>query len=101
MNKSDLAIKLETMTLDEIGKEVGISRQGVHYFVKKYNLKVSRSVRVNFRCHTCGKSDSMFKSRWEKSKKHFCSFKCYKVYLGSKEYRDSRLGTSTEVSKYA
>ena len=101
MNKSDLVIKLETMTLDEIGKEVGMSRQGVHYHVKKYGLKIKKEGSFfNYICDTCGKSGTMFKSRFYKSKKHFCSFKCYKDYLVSREYRDSRLGTA-EVSKYA
>ena len=101
MNKSDLIERLPTMTLDEIGREYGISRQGVHYFVKKYGLTVSKIGSVEFKCDTCGKTGSMYRGRFNKSKKHFCSFGCYKGYLHSQEYRDTRVGTSdVEVEQY-
>jgi hypothetical protein len=100
VNKSVLEESLKTKTLAEIGNEHGMSRQGVHYFVKRYGLKVGRVAKVSFKCYTCGKDAKMGAGRYAASLKHFCGFGCYKAYLNSPGYRETIRGTAKEVETY-
>jgi hypothetical protein len=94
MKKEELEVKylVEHKTLEEIGREYGITRQAVYYFVKKYGLSVKDAENVRFKCDTCGKESTSTRKRFKRSIKHFCSMECYKGYLCNSEYTQSRTG---------
>jgi hypothetical protein len=94
MERSDLErmYLVEHKTMDQIGREYGVTRQGVYYYVKKYGIDSDKAENVDFKCDTCGKNSRVNRKRWIRSIKHFCGFECYKKYLGGKEYNQSRTG---------
>ena len=83
---------VEHKTLEEIGQELGVSRQAVFYYTRKYRIPAHKAENVDSTCDICGKNFTVTRKRWKKTLKHFCSFACYKVYLRNDEYRQRRTG---------
>ena len=94
MDKEEWVTKylVEHKTLEEIGKEYGITRQGVYHFVKKYGLSVKDAENIKFKCDMCGEDSTQTRKRYSRSIKHFCSGGCYKEYLRNDGYTRSRTG---------
>jgi len=82
----------EHLTMEQIGKLVGKTRAGVHYWIKKHGIDVSKVERFKVHCDTCDKELERTGQRFTKSIRHFCNMGCYKVYLQNSEYRQNRNG---------
>jgi hypothetical protein len=82
----------EHLTMEQIGKLVGLTRQGVQHWVKKHGIDASKAERFKVICDVCGKEFELTRKRFTKSIKHFCGMECYKTYLRNAEYRQNRTG---------
>jgi len=94
MDKSYLEQKylVEHLTLDEIGKELGCSRQNVYAYVKKYGIDARKAEWAEVECAVCGKKFEVRRKRFRRTQNQFCSMEHYKVYLTLDEYKEWRQG---------
>ena len=82
----------EHLTMEQIGRVVGLTRQGVCHWVKKHGIDVGKAERFKVICDVCGKEFELTRKRFTKSIKHFCGMGCYTSYLRNPSYRQSRTG---------
>lgn len=83
---------VEHLTLAQIGVKLVISRQGAHYWMRRYGVDTSRAERFDAVCSVCGKSYEITRKRYMKSVGHFCSSACYVEYMRNPGYRQWRTG---------
>ncbi len=81
------------LTLAEIGKLLGITRQAVLSRINRLGIDKSTAERFDIKCDFCGKLYSITRKRFKLSVKHFCSNKCYQNgYMHNPDYRQWRTG---------
>lgn len=73
------------LTPQEIGKKLGMSRQGVWWHMKKHGVH-SSGTRFTTTCDFCGQDFKIYRSRWRLSERHFCSNQCKGGYLKSETH---------------
>lgn len=83
---------VEHLTMAEIGKIYGVSRQMINYFMRRLGVPRGTGERFMVPCDACGGQYSITRKRFKSSIKHFCSMMCYTSYLHNAEYRQSRTG---------
>ena len=83
---------VEHLTMEEIARESGCSRQNVRYWVRKHGIEVEEGTWVGFKCDQCGKDTKTTRKRFKGTVRHFCGFECYREYLRGVEYRNGRIG---------
>lgn len=80
------------LTMDEIGRIAGITRQAVYKHLKKANISSDMGEKVVIFCDLCGKQATKYRKQWRSSIKHFCSIECYHISLESPGYHPWRQG---------
>jgi DNA-binding transcriptional regulator LsrR (DeoR family) len=83
---------VEHLTMQEIGKRVGCTRQNVHYLLRKNEVDISSGERFLAKCDVCGTEYSITRRRFMNQEKHFCSKSCYTSYMHNPDYRQWRDG---------
>ncbi len=80
------------LTMEEIGKLSGISRQGVKKILDKTWVKSNHGEWVDTHCDTCGSPIRVNRCRWRKSKTHYCNIDCRVASLQNATYKPWRQG---------
>ncbi len=80
------------LTLEQIGEELGVSRQAVHYYVKKFGVDVTNAESFDTTCNACGKKFRIYRKRYTRSINNFCSQECHTKYLSNGSYVGWRQG---------
>ena len=83
---------VDHLTMEEIGKELGITRQAVLNRFRRCRIDVGTGERFKVKCDTCGNDYEITRKRWKSSIKHFCGHECYSKYLRNNDSRKSRNG---------
>jgi len=85
---------VEHLTMAEIAKEQGTTRQTVLYYLKKYGIDRSKAERFEIECSNveCGKMFPTTRKRWRERFRGFCSPECYYASRRNPAYREWRQG---------
>lgn len=67
----------EYLTMEEIGKLYGVSRQAICLLSKKYNVKAQDGERPLCSCCKCGKKYRAYRRDLKRNKSNYCSMVCY------------------------
>src|SRR3990167_6753802 len=69
------------LTLQQISKLTGMTRQAVNYRLQKAGIKGKQGTWVTLNCSFCNKEFQRKRCLYRKSDKHFCSQNCYALSL--------------------
>ena len=81
------------LTMEQIGKLYGVTRQAIYKHLKKAGVKARESEIVNVQCVMCGQETTKHRSRMRKSRKRYCSPECYYLSRSNPRFISSRQGT--------
>jgi len=80
------------LTMAEIGKIYGVTRQRVCQLIKQYEIDTRQAERFKANCDKCGKEYTIYRKRYRKSSTHYCSSRCYLSDRTNTDYRPHRNG---------
>lgn len=80
------------LTLEQIAKLTGMSRQGVFKRLKVVGVKREDGTWVKVECSFCGNPTRKRRGFWRKSEKHYCNPDCYFADLENPGYHPWRQG---------
>jgi hypothetical protein len=80
------------LTMDEIGKMYGKTRQCIYLWVKKLGLEKRYAEKFKVKCDKCGKEYETHRGRYRKSSTHYCSIECYLSDRKNTHYKPHRNG---------
>jgi len=91
------AYKVDLVTVKELAKRYGVTRQGIYKALKRNNIDTSDNAngKIVVSCTCCGASVRKNRSHIRKRKHIFCNMECYYAYiegLQQGEYNQSRQG---------
>jgi biotin operon repressor len=84
----------EKLSLEKVGKRMGVSRVAVHKALKKIGVDTSKKANkvVKTTCYWCGREIEKKRCSFNNSSKHFCMQGCYVGWLKSSDYNPNRMG---------
>lgn len=80
------------LTLAQIAKMFDVSRSAVWKQLQRLRIPGHASERVKYRCDWCKQDAESHRSRWRKSRKHYCSNACYWSSLENPAFVEWRQG---------
>ena len=83
---------IQHLTMEEIGKLIGMSRMGVMRRLRKSGITSGQGEWVNGVCDYCGQEYQLLRKRWRTSKKHYCKNECYYASQENPGYKPWRHG---------
>jgi hypothetical protein len=91
------------LSLAQIGREIGMSRQGVAKRLNKAGISTAKGKRWSVSCALCGVEFELARNRIRRGPKHFCTREHALAWLRNPDYKPWRQGTRIareRVSKY-
>jgi predicted transcriptional regulator len=86
------------LTMAEIGRLVGITRQGVLKHLRKAGIEHEQGTFVEVGCDLCGAQFRKRRGAWKRSREHFCSRACLHASLENPGYKPWRQGQRLAVA---
>ena len=80
------------LTMEEIGKIAGVTRQGIKKVLDKAGVKASEGEWLDTTCSSCGNTIHVRRKRWRINRKTYCNQDCYIASLQSTAYKPRRHG---------
>ena len=80
------------LTLEQIGKLTGMTRQGVYKRLKTVGIKREQGTWVEVNCAFCGVGFRKRRASWRKVEKSYCNEACYHAALENSGYKPWRQG---------
>ena len=80
------------LTMDEIGKMFGKTRQRIWQLIKQYGIEQTKAERFTVKCDRCDKAYELNRSAYRKSSTHYCSITCYLSDRKNTHYKPHRNG---------
>jgi len=81
------------LTQAQIGAITGLTRQAIHYRLKKAGIKSQDGEWVKFKCYWCSGDSEKPRSQYRATNRHFCKTECYHDSLADNTYQPWRHGS--------
>lgn len=80
----------EHFSMQQIADHFHCSRAYLSKLIKEYKLKTEKAINFKFSCDFCGEENKIIRSKWVKSRKHFCNKDCYIEFRTENKFNPKR-----------
>lgn len=88
----------EHFTMQQIADYFHCSRAYISKLIKEYELKTNKAIHFIVNCDFCRKENKIIRSKWVKSRKHFCDKACYLWFREENKFKHKiRLKKASEL----